>query len=100
MKSALAVSIGLLLVASCSSSPSSAAKPSSSPSPASLLVKAGTGNYDSGPFSTTGNWEIHWSYDCSAITTGHDWLIVAVYRQSEADPTTASLFDSITPAAE
>lgn len=51
----------------------------------------------SGPFSTAGDWEIDWAFDCSKVTTGHDWLIIGVYRQSEADPATASLFDTITP---
>jgi len=50
-----------------------------------------------GPFTTKAAWELDWSYDCTKVTDGHDWLILAVYRQSDADPTIASLFDNITP---
>jgi len=70
----------------------------SSPTPKTLLAESRTGDYMSGPFSTTGNWELRWSYDCSKVTTGSTYLIVAVYRQSDSDPKTAALFDAITPS--
>jgi hypothetical protein len=91
----------LATVVGCSSSTTPAAvnSPSSSPTPSALFTQAGTGDVDlAGPFTTTGNWWLAWAYDCSAVKDGHNWLIVAVYRQSDADASTAALFDTITPA--
>ncbi len=60
-----------------------------------LLVLDQSGDYMSGPFTAEGPWTIAWSYDCSKITSGHDWLIVGIYR--DAGGGTANLFDTITP---
>lgn len=87
-------------VSGCSSQapPAAASTPTPAP-PAALFAQEGTADVDlAGPFTTTGNWWLAWAYDCSAVTTTHDWLIIAVYRQSDADASTAALFDTITPA--
>lgn len=90
----------VLLVAGCagSASPVTSKAPSASvrPTVSTLLRQNGAGDYmTERPFHATGDFEIDWSYDCSAVTTGHDWLILTVYRQTV--PGTATLFDTITP---
>ena len=90
--------VAMAAVAGCgapAASKTAGTSPSATPAPAILYAIGGAGNYDSGPFSTPGDWEILWTYDCAAVTDGHDWLIVAIYRQTT--PGTATLFDEIHP---
>ena len=91
------IAVLAVAMACSSSSPASVSSPVSSPSPtANTLIELDqTGDYMSGPFTATAEWGIAWSYDCTKITTDHNWLIVAIYR--DAGSGTAPFFDTLTP---
>jgi hypothetical protein len=75
-----------------------AATQSPSPTPVVFLDQNGTGDRDRvGPFTTTGDWQLVWSYDCSRAAD-RKAMVVAVFRQT--GPGSAAQYDNIAPGQQ
>ena len=60
-----------------------AAAPTKPAASKTVLTAKGTGTKNTARFTTSGDWTIHWSYDCSKTFGGEGNFIVNVYDGSE-----------------
>jgi len=60
-----------------------AAAPTKPAAPKTVLTAKGTGTKNTARFTTSGDWTIHWSYDCSKTFGSKGNFIVGVFDGSE-----------------